>query len=165
MSPGGRVKLRYSAELAYLSRVHLKLPLRLGVSMIRKMNLPRSIWRCHTSSERFSAVESPQPASPSSWAQAFPAQQQNLISRFRIRISINFELLDPTRDPGAQIALIFGNIFFCKNVRWQLKINFLCSHKFHKIAHYFSFDVLKKKIWANFQRIIELFTQKIVNKL
>jgi hypothetical protein len=29
----------------------------------------------------------------------------------------------------------------------------------------FSFEVLKKKIWANFQRIIELFTQKIVNKL
>jgi hypothetical protein len=25
--------------------------------------------------------------------------------------------------------------------------------------------VLKKKIWANFLRIIELFTQKIVNKL
>ncbi len=41
--------------------------------------------------------------------------------------------------------------------------NFLCSHKFHKIANYFSFEVLKKKIWANFQRIIELFTQKIVN--
>ncbi len=43
--------------------------------------------------------------------------------------------------------------------------NCLCSNKFHKIAHYFSFDVLKKKIWANFQRIIEHFTQKIVNKL
>ncbi len=43
--------------------------------------------------------------------------------------------------------------------------NFLCSHKFHKIANYFSFEVLKKKIWANFQRIIELFTQKIVTKL
>ncbi len=42
---------------------------------------------------------------------------------------------------------------------------FLCSHKFHKIAIYFSFEVQKKKIWANFQRIIELFTQKIVNKL
>jgi hypothetical protein len=41
--------------------------------------------------------------------------------------------------------------------------NFLCSHKFHKIAYYFSFYVLKKKIWANFQRIIKLFTQKIVN--
>jgi hypothetical protein len=29
----------------------------------------------------------------------------------------------------------------------------------------FSFEVLKKKIWANFQRIIELFTKKIVKKL
>jgi hypothetical protein len=38
-------------------------------------------------------------------------------------------------------------------------------HKFHKIANYFSFEVLKKKIWANFLRIIELFTQKIVTKL
>ncbi len=37
---------------------------------------------------------------------------------------------------------------------------FLCSHKFHKIENYFSFEVLKKKIWANFQRIIELFTLK-----
>ena len=43
--------------------------------------------------------------------------------------------------------------------------NFLCSHKFHKIANNFSFQVLKKKILANFQRIIELFTQKIVTKL
>jgi hypothetical protein len=42
---------------------------------------------------------------------------------------------------------------------------FLCSHKFHKIENYFSFEVLKKKILANFQRIIELFTLKIVTKL
>jgi hypothetical protein len=42
---------------------------------------------------------------------------------------------------------------------------FLCSHKFHKIVHYFSFEGLKEKIWASFQRIIELFTQKIVTKL
>jgi hypothetical protein len=42
---------------------------------------------------------------------------------------------------------------------------FLCSHKFHKIVNYFSFEVLKKKIWANFLRIIELFTKKIVKKL
>jgi hypothetical protein len=41
----------------------------------------------------------------------------------------------------------------------------LCSYKFHKIANYFSFGVLKKKSWATFQRIIELFTQKIVTKL
>jgi hypothetical protein len=44
-------------------------------------------------------------------------------------------------------------------------IPFYLSHKFHKIVHYFSFEVLKKKIWANFQRIIELFAQKIVTKL
>jgi hypothetical protein len=47
--------------------------------------------------------------------------------------------------------------FFCHT--------FLCSHKFHKIVNYFSFEVLKKKIWANFQRNIELFTKKIVKKL
>jgi hypothetical protein len=34
---------------------------------------------------------------------------------------------------------------------------FLCSHKFHKIVNYFSFKVRKKKMWANFQTIIELF--------
>jgi hypothetical protein len=27
------------------------------------------------------------------------------------------------------------------------------------------FEMLKKKMWANFQRIIEFFTQKIVTKL
>jgi hypothetical protein len=42
---------------------------------------------------------------------------------------------------------------------------FFSSHKFHKIVNYFCFEVLKKKIWANFQRIIELFTKKIVKKL
>ncbi len=42
---------------------------------------------------------------------------------------------------------------------------FSCNHKFHKIENNFSFEVPNKKIWANFQRIIELFTQKIVTKL
>jgi hypothetical protein len=42
---------------------------------------------------------------------------------------------------------------------------YICSHKFHKIVNYFKFEVLKKKIWVNFQRIIELFTKKIVKKL
>jgi hypothetical protein len=39
------------------------------------------------------------------------------------------------------------------------------SHKFHIIENYFIIEMPKKKIWANFQRIIELFTQKIVTKL
>ncbi len=54
-----------------------------------------------------------------------------------------------------------------KRERWK-KISchtFLCSQKFQKIVNYFSFEVLKKKIWANFQRIIYLFTKKIVKKL
>jgi hypothetical protein len=29
----------------------------------------------------------------------------------------------------------------------------------------FYFEMLKKKIWANFQRLIEVFTQKIITKL
>jgi hypothetical protein len=41
---------------------------------------------------------------------------------------------------------------------------FFCSYKFHKIVNHFIFEIMKKKIWANFQRIIELFTQKIVTK-
>jgi hypothetical protein len=42
---------------------------------------------------------------------------------------------------------------------------FFCSHKFHITENYFIFEMLKKKIWANFKRIIEIFTQKIVSKL
>jgi hypothetical protein len=43
-------------------------------------------------------------------------------------------------------------------------IPFHC-HKFNKIVNYFLFEMPNKKIWANFQRIIELFTHKIVTKL
>ncbi len=48
-----------------------------------------------------------------------------------------------------------------RRAKKNLLHTFLWSHKFHKIENYFSFEVL----WANFQRIIELFTQKIVTKL
>jgi hypothetical protein len=33
------------------------------------------------------------------------------------------------------------------------------------MLNYFIFDSLKKKIWAQFQRIMELFTQKVATKL
>jgi hypothetical protein len=42
---------------------------------------------------------------------------------------------------------------------------FFCSNKFHKIENYSIFEMLKKIIWANFQRIIEFFTQKCFTKL
>ncbi len=74
-----------------------------------------------------------------------------------------------TRDvyPGSRI-LIFthpGSRIQKQQQKRGLKKNLLSyllySHKFHKIEHYFSFEVMKKKILANFQRIIELFTQKL----
>jgi hypothetical protein len=42
---------------------------------------------------------------------------------------------------------------------------FFWSHKFHKFENYFTFVILKIKIWADFQSIIELFTQKTATKL
>jgi hypothetical protein len=39
---------------------------------------------------------------------------------------------------------------------------FYVATKCYKIVNYFCFEVLKKKILANFERIIELFTKKIV---
>ncbi len=71
-------------------------------------------------------------------------------------------------DPGSRISDPRSRIQKQQQKREVKKIScltFLCSHKFHKIVNYFSFEVLKKKIWANFQRIIELFTKKVVNKL
>ncbi len=38
---------------------------------------------------------------------------------------------------------------------------FFCSHKFHKTEYYFIFDMVKKKIWPNFPKIIKVFTQKL----
>jgi hypothetical protein len=43
-------------------------------------------------------------------------------------------------------------------------IPFFGAINFTKL-NYFIFEMLKKKIWPNFQRIIELFTQKIVTNL
>jgi hypothetical protein len=48
-----------------------------------------------------------------------------------------------------------------RGVKKNLLYTFFFSHKFHIIENYFIFEMLKKKIRANFQRIIELFTQKL----
>ncbi len=72
----------------------------------------------------------------------------------------------PIPDPGSRISDP-GSKNRNKIEGWT-KIcchTFFCSHKFHKIVNYFSFEMLKKKIWTNFQRIIELFTLKCVTKL
>ncbi len=69
--------------------------------------------------------------------------------------------------PGSWFLPIpdLGNIN--KRERWK-KIccpTLFCSHKFLKIVNYFIFEMPKKNMWASFQRIIELFTQKFVTKL
>jgi hypothetical protein len=91
----------------------------------------------------------------------------------RSRILIFTHPVSRISDPGSRISdpgsLISDPGSKDSNKREGLKkfvvITFSVATKFHKIANYFSFEVLKKKIWANFQRILELFTQKIVNKL
>ncbi len=68
----------------------------------------------------------------------------------------------PIPDPGSRIWSKNSNKrqgrkkIFCQTI--------FCSHKFHKTEYYFIFDMLKKKIWLNFPRITEVFTQKIVTK-
>jgi hypothetical protein len=42
---------------------------------------------------------------------------------------------------------------------------FFVATNFTKLKNYLIFKMLKKKIWANFKKIIELFTPKIVTKL
>ncbi len=72
----------------------------------------------------------------------------------------------PIPDPGSRISDP-GSKNSNKRERWKkLDVKpFYVATKFNKIVNNFSFEVLKKKIWANFQRIIELFTKKIVKKL
>ncbi len=64
----------------------------------------------------------------------------------------------PIPDPGSKNSN--------KRVKGKNLLSYLfCLHKFHIIENYLIFEMLKKKIWANFQRIIELFIQKSVTKL
>ncbi len=60
----------------------------------------------------------------------------------------------PIPDPGSRIQKQQQKTgvknFFCQTI--------FCSHKFHK------FWYAEEKIWPNFPRIIEVFTQKIVTK-
>ncbi len=71
-------------------------------------------------------------------------------------------LILPIPDPGSRIPDPGS-----KNLNWRegwkkkFCQTFFCSRKFHKIVNYFIFEMLKKKIWANFQRTLELFTQKL----
>ena len=73
--------------------------------------------------------------------------------------------------PGSRI-LIFthpgSRILDPKTVGEVKKIcyhTFFVVTNFNKIEYYVIFEMVKKKIWANFQRIVEVFAQKIFNML
>jgi hypothetical protein len=66
-------------------------------------------------------------------------------------------------DPGSRIS--DPNTATKERGKKIVVIPFYVVTNFTKFENYFSFEMLKKKIWANFQRIIALFTQKIVTKL
>ncbi len=88
----------------------------------------------------------------------------DIISSVADPVCLSRILIFPIPDPGSRIP----DPKTATKKRGQKKlvvIPFFCSHKFHKIENYLSFKMLKNKIWANFQRIIELFTQKIVTML
>ncbi len=98
-----------------------------------------------------------------------PLRIRKFLAVLRIRVVYPGSWFLPIPDPGSWFLPIPDPGSKNCNKREGWKNNwchtFLCSHKFHKIVHYFSFEVLKKKIWANFQRITELFAPKIVTKL
>ncbi len=52
-----------------------------------------------------------------------------------------------------------------RGVKNNLLSYLFCSHKFHKTENYLIFEMLKKKISAYLQRILELFTHKIVSTI
>jgi hypothetical protein len=67
--------------------------------------------------------------------------------------------------PGSRISDLGSRIQKQQQKREVKKfdvIPFNVATNFNKIVQYFSFEEVKKKIWANFQRIMDLFTQKIV---
>jgi hypothetical protein len=77
------------------------------------------------------------------------------LSRILIFTHPGSRISDPGRIPDPKTAT---------KERGEKKLDvkpFYVATKFNKIVN----EVLKKKIWANFQRIIELFTKKIVKKL
>jgi hypothetical protein len=75
---------------------------------------------------------------------------------------------DPRCLSGSRI-LIFthpGSKNSNKREAWE-KIcchTFFVAINFNKIENYFTFELMKKNMWSNFQGTIELFNQKIVTK-
>jgi hypothetical protein len=118
----------------------------------------------------FANDRGPCPALPTFWLRRRQIKISTLPMGWRrpsfLNLSVSASVADripdpdfyPSRIPDAKTATKErGGKKWCHTL--------FCSHKFHKTENYFVFELVKKKIWANFQRIIELFMQKIVIKL
>ena len=79
---------------------------------------------------------------------AYSVADPGCLSRIRDPDFYSSRIPDPKTARKRWVKIIFLSYFFC-------------SHKFHIIENYFIFEMLKKKIWANFHRT----TRKIVTKL
>jgi hypothetical protein len=80
-------------------------------------------------------------------------------SRILIFTHPGFRISDPgSRIPDSKTAMKI------RSEKKIIVILFFGAINFIKL-YYFMFEMLKKNIWANFHRIIELFIQKIVTKL
>jgi hypothetical protein len=91
-----------------------------------------------------------EPGSPASRAGTLPKElSRQLIPMLRIRDVYPRSRILIFSHPGSWIQK-------STKERGEKKL-VVITFKFHKIANYFSFELLKKEIWANFQRIIELF--------
>ncbi len=100
-------------------------------------------------------------------------RMQPSANKWEIHLRFFFSFSTSVADPGC-LSRIPDPDFYPSQIRsknsnerqgWKKNLClFLGAINFTKF-NYFIFKMLQKKIWANLQRIIELFTQKIVTKL
>jgi hypothetical protein len=87
-----------------------------------------------------------------------PASQANSCSHGAGRPE-KISFINSVADPGYLSRILIFTHPGSKNRNkreWWKKIcchTFFCSHKLHKIANYFIFEMRKKKIWANFKEL------------
>ncbi len=92
--------------------------------------------------------------------------KRNQISKILEFLRVNISFADPGCISWFLSILDLGSRIQKQQQKRGLTKNLLsylfCCHKYHNIENYLIFELAKKKIWSNLQRIIELFTQKIV---
>jgi hypothetical protein len=94
-----------------------------------------------------------------------PGQELRIWLKFSTKIFGTFSSVLRIRDvyPGSRIPDPKTGTKESEEKKFVVFLFF--NHKNHKIINYFIIELVKKIIWANLQRIIELFTPKIAINL